>query len=304
MPPAGPVSTSIRLALLPLLVSAATIEAEVVTLSPVADTTLFQTAPTNNLGAVTTLIAGATANRSTNRALIKFDLAANVPSDAIIRSVTLTLVVVTANPFGAVDSTFDLHRVLQDWGEGNKSPQQGAPATADEATWLARFHPVTLWATPGGAAGTDYTATVSAAKFISGTNRYTFDSTPGMIADVQLWLTNLVRNFGWILISQAEGTPQTSRRFGSRENSTNAPALVVEYTVPPRMDLQPQITGGQFQFSFTAQAGESYTLEFRDSLSSGSWLTLTNIAAPLVTTNVIVSDPLSGVSRFYRVATP
>ena len=48
--------------------------AESVRLHPAADTTLFETAPTNNLGKVSSLAAGTTARSKRSRALIRFEL--------------------------------------------------------------------------------------------------------------------------------------------------------------------------------------------------------------------------------------
>lgn len=53
---------------------------------------------------------------------------------------------------------------------------------------------------------------------------------------------------------------------------------------------------------FTAAAGQSYAVEYRDSLTSGSWLTLTNINVPPVLTNrVVASLDISQPQRFYHV---
>src|SRR5256712_2149414 len=86
------------------------------TLSPVADTTLFQTFPDNNLGAEPTLISGSTSGGFANRALLKFNIASNLPPDAAVQSVTLTVKV--TRTLAALPSSFRLHRVLRDWGEG------------------------------------------------------------------------------------------------------------------------------------------------------------------------------------------
>lgn len=59
-------------------------------------------------------------------------------------------------------------------------------------------------------------------------------------------------------------------------------------------------------FRFTAFSGRSYSIQFRDSLVTGSWQTLTNIASDTVTRPITISDPSSneGQSRFYRLVTP
>jgi hypothetical protein len=47
-----------------------------ISLNPVADTSLFELAPTNNLGAAATLVAGTNGQLAKSRALVRFDLAA------------------------------------------------------------------------------------------------------------------------------------------------------------------------------------------------------------------------------------
>src|SRR5947209_11443572 len=69
------------------------LEAAIITLSPLADTTLSQLNPNNNFGGETSFSSGFTDDALTNRALLKFDVASKVPSNAIIEQVTLTLTV-------------------------------------------------------------------------------------------------------------------------------------------------------------------------------------------------------------------
>src|SRR5262245_46657474 len=132
--------------------------AETVRLNPVADTTLFETAPTNNLGRVISLASGTTARSKRSRALLRFDLTGAIPSNATVLNVSLVLSVVRApSGGGGVDSIFGVHRVLRGWNEGMKSSGSlGAPAAFGETTWLARSHPSDLWSEPGAAAPVDY----------------------------------------------------------------------------------------------------------------------------------------------------
>ena len=57
---------------------------------------------------------------------------------------------------------------------------------------------------------------------------------------------------------------------------------------------------------FTAVAGQTYGVEYRNSLSTGSWLTLTNIPAQPVTQPIDAIDPgnTNSGARFYRLRTP
>ena len=47
---------------------------------------------------------------------------------------------------------------------------------------------------------------------------------------MQTWLSNPETNFGWLLISQGEGTAKTARHFGAREDAGNAPRLVIDFS--------------------------------------------------------------------------
>lgn len=216
--------------------------AETISLNPTADTTLHENSPDNNLGGNVNFISGAGNNGARNRALVQFDIAGTIPAGSIIDSVSLelTLVAAAAGP----GSTFTLHRVLQSWGEGGKSGNQGEAATEGEATWNARFFSETLWSTPGAAAPDDFSSSASAALLMSGVGQYEFQSTAGLVADVQAWLDDPGANFGWILISDAEGTAQTTRRFASREDALGVPVLHVAYTIPEPGTIVLTILGG------------------------------------------------------------
>lgn len=277
-----------------------------VSIPSTADTALFETSPDNNLGGNTDVPSGTTSSGFKSRGLFKFDLAGQIPTNATVTNVSLTLKV-TRTSNGASNSTFLVRRVLRDWGEGSKTSSTGQPATAGEATWNARFAPSTLWNNPGASLGVDYSSTISASKFVSGLGSYTFTSTTALIADVQAWLNTPATNFGWLVLSQDEGVNSTARRFGSREDTTNAPVLVVQYTtsapVPPQL-TGVTLTNGSFRFEFTAEAGKTYTVESRGGLTSGSWTTFTNLAAQPVNTNLLILAPLSVSNGFYRVRTP
>lgn len=206
------------------------------TFTPSADTTLIETAPNNNNGAQTFFNSGTTQNNTRTRGLVEFDLSA-IPANSVVISVDVVFNVVKQPADGYAASTFDLHAVLVPWGEGNKTaalpgnPGQGAPASAGEATWNARMQGIASWSAPGGKAGVDFAAAASASQTVynSASSPYTFASTPGLVADVQAWVNDPQSNHGWMLLSEAENTTFTARRFGSREDPSNGPQLLVQY---------------------------------------------------------------------------
>lgn len=277
--------------------------AESVRLRPEADTTLFEAAPTNNLGRVVSLAAGATARAARSRALLRFHVAGAIPSNAIIVDAKLALRVVRApSGGGGVDSRFQLHRVLRGWTEGSKSAGAlGSPASPGEPTWLSRAHGSSPWSSPGAAAPADFVAESSASTLVGSSGWHEF---PGLAADVQLWLSNPAANFGWILISDEEGVPATARRFGAREDTNSAPELVVQFSLPtpppPRISGVQRI-GNTVGFQFEAQPNLTYTVEHRASTQAGAWSTLTNVGPDAALRTVRVSDVIGSSNRFYRI---
>src|SRR4051812_46972698 len=200
------------------------VRADPVILNPVADTTLIQTAPNNNLGAATFFNAGTTGMGTRNRAVLRFDVAGSIPANSLITDVQLTLTVIRQPGEFPNDSTFSLHQVLQSWGEGTKthdgtpdqpiSPGLGNPATTGDGTWNDRFFGLSSpWASPGGAPGIDFAGGASADIDMGGTGDYTFTGQPGLISDVQYWVDHPDLNFGWMLMSDSETTRHAARAF-------------------------------------------------------------------------------------------
>jgi hypothetical protein len=271
--------------------SGSRIDADSVTLQSVADAELRANSPAGNVGALPTVVSGGLgvpAANETRRALMRFDLAGQIPSGSTVTSATVR-VVVTMVPLSPVNSTFGLHRVLQSWAETS-------------VTWT------TPWSTPGAAGAGDSAATPSSSVAVSGVGAYTFDATPDLVADVQLWVDNPTANSGWLLKSDAESALRSARHFGARESVTNAPSLVVEFS-PPQGAKPPELRGmtlaaDKVNFEFTAEGGRSYTVEFTSSIWPGDWQTLTNLTVPASATNAFISDAVQGERRFYRVKTP
>ncbi|RYD75707.1 MAG: lamin tail domain-containing protein [Verrucomicrobiaceae bacterium] len=63
-------------------------------------------------------------------------------------------------------------------------------------------------------------------------------------------------------------------------------------------------SAGGFTVRFTAKAGKTYTVQYRNELQSGSWLKLSDIASQETDRAVEVNDPAASGRRFYRVVTP
>ncbi len=291
-----------------------------------ADTGLMERFPDNNLGGEKYFNAGQIQNTGCsppflycrNRGLLKFDLAGAVPPQSRITGVVLAVDITKVPGDNPDNATFyDVHRMLQSWGEGSKTnavspPSQGnglgTPASLGEANWYYRFASNRTWTTPGGKAGSDYATNVSASQFISTPSQapFYFDSTTQIVSDVQFWLDHPQSNFGWMIKAHDETEGWTARRFMAREDPINIyPALFLDYIPPPQINGV-VLNGNQFAFSFTAEAGQPYLVQFRDDVSTATWQVLTNIPAPPDLTTVVVTDTLSEpvTNRFYRVVAP
>lgn len=203
-----------------------------ITLYPIRDNTLYQyTSGSRSNGSGYTIFSGRVGTDGSGRicrALIQFDVS-GIPAGSTITSATLTL---SLNATSSGPQLHTLHRMLASWGEGGSSNDtgQGAPAQANDATWLHRFYNTTFWAASGG----DYVAQASGSTTVGEElTSYTWPSTAGMIADVQFWRGNPATNFGW-MVKGNESVVQTVKRFASREVEDNfsKPRLVIEYTLP------------------------------------------------------------------------
>lgn len=271
-------------------------------LVPVADTSLHEEAPDNNLGSGPSLTAGGRNQGGRTRALLRFDIAGNLPAGAVISSASLTVRVTNAN---GPDSTFALHPVLAAWNEGSGSDMgSGTPAAPGETTWNHRLAPDTAWVAAGG----DFSPAASATQVIGLAGNYTF-SGAGLAAIVQAWLDQPGTNFGWLLLSQDENTLGTIRRFTSRGDLLAPPVLAITYSTstpppePPNL-FDVNLVGDHLRFSFNGEAGRSYTVFFRDSWNSGNWDVLTNIPALSGNATLHITNPISGDARFFRARTP
>ena len=206
--------------------------ADFIDINPVKDNTLYEYVPadgdrSNGIG--DHFFAGKTGMGFIRRGMLAFDIAGSVPPGSTITSVSLTMHM-SRTALSNV-RTVELHRLMADWGEGTSDATanegQGAPATANDATWRHRFYNTIFWTTQGG----DFSGTVSASQSVGDIGDYTWSSAQ-MTTDVQLWLDNPAINFGWLVLGD-ESTSTTTKRFDTRESaSPPVPSYPIHGTNP------------------------------------------------------------------------
>ena len=218
-------------------IAASSLNAAIINIMPSKDNTLYEFDPkegdfSNALGFH--FFAGNTAMSEIRRGVLAFDIAGSIPPGSTITAASLSLNM-SRSPTNTA-YVVELHNLLADWGEGTSiapgEEGEGAPATANDATWRHRFFDTIFWTTQGG----DFSATVSASQSVGGTGHYIWSSAQ-MVADVQSWLDNPASNFGWLVLGD-ETAIATAKRFDTRE-SASPPILTIEFRVAPSPRARP-----------------------------------------------------------------
>jgi len=122
----------------------ATAFAATANITPSMDNTVAEDFPDNSSGACDSLFSGKTDNNFARRALMWFDVGAQIPPGSTIESVTLSMAVTRGS--NHPDSTFTLHRVTTPWGEGTNGCGARGGGQGEDGP-----HPVGEGRGPGGA---------------------------------------------------------------------------------------------------------------------------------------------------------
>lgn len=215
-------------------------------LTPVADTFVRQSNSNTNEGASTFLRVRATDD---NRALIRFDEAAiqdAIGAETLLTATLRLTIVETPSNWGPTGRAIGLHRMLQDWAEGNgfvtgALPAQSTRGEGAGATWncavdsdISNFQRncegETAWELNNHQPGNPWEPTPSATTTIVNNQSgvVEFDVT----ADVLAFLSGEPANFGW-LIREEEGNQPGNVGFGSRQGGNTAPVLVLTFESAP-----------------------------------------------------------------------
>ena len=171
---------------------------------------------------------------------------------------------------------------------------------------------------PSAAAGADQTITLPAAATLSGTANddglpfppglltFTWSkvSGPGTVTFANAHALGTTAGFSVAGIYVLRLTASDGSLSGSDDLTVvaNSPSLPLSIdSVGITVDSTPLL-----RLRFTAAAGQTYTVQFRDSWANGNWSTLTNVSAQPSTQPVDITDPILNATpqRFYRIVSP
>jgi hypothetical protein len=172
---------------------------------------------------------------------------------------------------------------------------------------------------PSANAGADQTITLPASASLAGTvNDDGLPIPPGLLT------------IGWSKVSgpgtvtfASPNSPVTQASFSAAGNyvlrltaADGATSVIDDVAVTVEAGVQPPLriesvawasgTSSILHLYFTAVAGQTYTVQCRDSLSIGSWQKLSDVPGQPVTQTVQVSDATvaGSATRYYRIVTP
>jgi hypothetical protein len=99
---------------------------------------------------------------------------------------------------------------------------------------------------------------------------------------------------------------KSARRWGAAEHASDPPALTITYTPPPPAALEiisaELDSSGDLLVEFHAEAGESYKLQTRTDLATGSWGTaVSNITGADCPVTVSTTPPTGTKRLFFRI---
>lgn len=72
----------------------------------------------------------------------------------------------------------------------------------------------------------------------------------------------------------------------------------------PLLTVTPAVPGPGFNLSFTRKAGRPYSIQKRDSLTSGDWVTIQSYPPSQTDVPTVYLDPTAVQTRYYRIGTP
>jgi hypothetical protein len=219
-------------AALVLSLASPSLRADVVSLEPVRDATIYNDGVGNRSDGTSSGMyvgrAGINTTWPVRRGLLAFDVASAVPAGSTITAVKVQLFMSKTT---STNKVVDLHRLTTGWNEGPSFglSGNGAAAQVGDSTWLHTFWNNQFWTTPGG----DFIAAPSASATVGNVAMYyTWSSTAALVGDVQGWVNSPATNFGWIVRGPESGSV-SAKKFETRESLPQfKPILEITFTPP------------------------------------------------------------------------
>lgn len=119
-------------------------------------------------------------------------------------------------------------------------------------------------------------------------------------------LTNLADGLHFVEVIGKDdaGFYQNDPALGTNAVVTRSRPWTVQTESPLRITIE-GVQGTAFILHFTAEAGNTYTVQYKDSLDAPNWSKAGDVPAQPTTGDFPVSNlPLGGPDRFYRIVTP
>jgi hypothetical protein len=249
-----------------VLASIPAAESAVVTINPNRDNSIFEDNPAASC-AIGPLFSGQTGAFGVRRALLRFDVAGNLPAGSTVTNVQVGMAIQMSGPASAPTDGYSLHRLQADWGEGASECSVGTGGGADvgDATFQYAKYATEAWTLLGG----DFNATASGSLAMPTSGTATFGSAAGLVADVQSWLNQPSTNFGWILLGN-EVTARSARSFSSHDFG-GGPSLRIEYNPPagPPPAVPDGVVGTPVRLSKLSASGANLSVIWDTTLCNG-----------------------------------
>ncbi len=172
------------------------------------DNTITSGTPDTNRGSLSNLYTGyySGATWHVERVPMKFEISQDMPANAKVKKVYLTLFLDQLFDISSIDTT--CYKITTDWTEGSST-----------------------WNDPWTDSGGDYGSAISDNVVMETADNGTYITWKLDASEVQAWLDNPSSNYGFLMKSSSEDTGETI--FNSSETGTEKerPKLTVYYTV-------------------------------------------------------------------------
>lgn len=111
-------------------------------------------------------------------------------------------------------------------------------------------------------------------------------------------------NFGANANTAGTGLPTDDPDGDGQDNQSEFLAGTLPTDATSLLALKPNIVGGQVHLTFTAKAGVSYTIEYKNAITDAAWQKLIDVPASASAQPKDIVDATANTARFYHLVTP